>query len=35
MVFRKQINSDPAGEILIYTPNSALDGVTMIFAVDT
>jgi hypothetical protein len=28
------VNSDPAGEIVIYTPSSALDGVTTIIAVD-
>jgi len=28
------VNSDPAGEIVIYTPSSALDGVTTILAVD-
>jgi hypothetical protein len=28
------VNSDPAGEIVIYTPSSALNGVTTILAVD-
>jgi hypothetical protein len=31
---RKQVNSDPVGEIVIYTPSSALDGLATIFAVD-
>jgi hypothetical protein len=27
------VNSDPAGEIVIYTPSTALDGVTTIVPV--
>jgi hypothetical protein len=33
-VFRRQVDSDPVGEIVIYTPASALDGLTTIIAVD-
>ena len=32
--FRKHVNNDPVGEIVIYTPSSALDGLTTIIAVD-
>jgi hypothetical protein len=31
---RKQVNSDPVGEIVIYTTSSALDGLATIIAVD-
>jgi hypothetical protein len=31
---RKQVNSDPVGEVVIYVPSRALDGFATIIVVD-
>jgi hypothetical protein len=31
---RKQVNSDPVGEMVTFTPSSALDALATIIAVD-